>query len=102
MIRAIIFDWAGVIGSDGLWPWLAEHEPDMVSRRAYLQELCDEVDSAKISHDEFIAALAKESGMKPKDVWPSVKKEMVINHELGQIIRHLKANYKIGLLSNFT
>jgi len=102
MIKAIIFDWAGVIGADGLWPWLSMHVQDMAVRRPFFLELCDKVDSAKISHDEFIASLAKESGMEPGEVWPSVKKEMVINHDLIQIMRRLKQNYKIGLLSNFT
>ena len=102
MIKAIVFDWAGVIGVDGYWVWLIKNIPNIVDRKDYFQGLSEEVDSAKISHDEFMKILAQESKKSEEQVWEEIEKEIVLNQELITFIKKLKIKYKIALLSNFT
>ena len=33
MIKAILFDWAGVIAADGYWIWLDENIEDLESKK---------------------------------------------------------------------
>ncbi len=102
MIKAIIFDWAGVIGADGYWVWLRKNIRDLESRRDYFQDISEKVDSAEMLHADFEKKLADISGKSAIEVWQEVKREIVINRELVGIIEKLKSRYKIGLLSNFT
>lgn len=102
MIKAIIFDWAGVIGVDGLWVWMKDNVKNLEERRAYLNEINDDLDSGRMPHSEFMQYLSKESGKNPEQIWQEVKKEIVINKELVEFIKTLKPKYKVGLLSNFT
>ena len=102
MIKAIIFDWAGVFAVDGYWIWLRKNISDIENRKKYFQELSDEVDCGKISHGEFLQKLSNELGRDSNQVWQEVKKEIVLNQELITFVKKLKVKYKIGLLSNFT
>ncbi len=102
MTKAIIFDWAGVIGADGYWVWLQKNIPDINGKKDYFQELSEKVDSAQVSHKDFEKMLSEISGKPGEQVWQEVKHEIVINHDLIQIMKRLKSKYKIGLLSNFT
>ena len=102
MIKAIIFDWAGVIASDGYWIWLGKNIKDIEEKRSYFQDISEKVDSARISHNEFEEILTSISDKLEQDVWQEVKLEIIINKELLEVIKTLKNRYKIGLLSNFT
>lgn len=101
MIKAIIFDWAGVVGSDGYWIWIRENADDIDAIKEKLHAISEVADKGDISTKEFISAIAQYIG-KPVDiVWPGMKKKILINHELIAIIKRLRKQYKTALLSNF-
>lgn len=102
MIKALIFDWAGVLGKDGYWIWLKKNIDDFESRRPFFQEISDYVDSGRIPHGEFLKKLSSASGKSENQIWREVKSEIIINEELVSLVRKIKSKYKIGLLSNFT
>lgn len=102
MIKAIIFDWAGVIGADGYWVWLYENVLGSKENRSPFQELSEQVDSARISHKEFMDRLVQVSGKPADKIWQEVKATIVINTELVVFIKEIKKKYKVALLSNFT
>lgn len=102
MIKAIIFDWAGVLGTDGYWVWLKKNIENIEDRKGFFQEISEHVDSAKMPHSEFMEHLARESNKSPDQIWKEVKLEITINNDLVSLVKKLKAKYKIALLSNFT
>lgn len=102
MIKAIIFDFAGVIGADGYWVWLRTVVPDIDSQKPYFLKLSEKVDRATISNKGFLDQLSKRIGVPKETIWPAVKKHIIINKDLLEFIKSLKEKYKIGLLSNFT
>ncbi len=102
MIKAIIFDWAGVIGADGYWAWLKKDVPGSEERIDFFEKISGQVDSGELSNEEFVAILVKESGQTADMIWNQIKSETFINWELVSKIKELKGKYKIGLLSNFT
>jgi HAD superfamily hydrolase (TIGR01509 family) len=102
MIKAIIFDWAGVIGADGYWVWLAKNVPNLEKERPYFQKISEQVDGGEISNEEFVKLIGAKVNQPTEEIWRGVKAEIIINHELIDYIRQLKTEYKIGLLSNFT
>jgi len=103
MIKALIFDFAGVITlKDAYWDWLHENIKDLGSKRHIFEKLSADVDRAAITHEEFLNGFAEAAGIKAEEVWPNLKERFVPNEELIANIRELKKKYKIGLLSNFT
>lgn len=102
MIKAIIFDFAGVIGTDGYWIWLREKVKDIENQEEFFHKLGNQVDKGIISHEQFVNQLAEKSGVSKELIWPQVFERIVINFDLLGLIKELKKNYKIGLLTNFT
>ena len=49
MTKALIFDFAGVIGVDAYWVWLEENVSDLALQRDYFQAIADQVDRAEIT-----------------------------------------------------
>lgn len=97
-VRAIIFDWAGVMATEAYWIWVRKNVPDP----SPLISIDQKVDSGEMSHEAFMLLLARVSGKTQAEVWAGVKAEMILNQDLIALIRELKKKYKIGLLSNFT
>lgn len=101
MIKAIIFDLAGVIISDGYWSWLNEFVADIEKKKEFFLKQGDLVDSNEITVEEHEKAMAEAASVEWKTVWPEVKKRLVIDWEMITLISKLKRQYKIGALSNF-
>lgn len=97
-IRAIIFDWAGVMATEAYWIWVRKNITDITP----LMSVDMKLDVGEMPHEEFVALLAKLSHKTPADVWSEVKSEMILNIELIALISELKKKYKIALLSNHT
>jgi putative hydrolase of the HAD superfamily len=102
MIKALIFDFAGVIGVDAYWVWLEENVPDFALQRDYFQAISDQVDRAEIPNQEFVRLIAERVGVNSEEVWPQIYDKLVINNELVAFIEQLKKKYRIALLSNYT
>lgn len=102
MINGLLFDFAGVIGSDGHWVWLKEVLSDVEKKRASIQEIDNEVDRGSISNEVYAREMARVTGTPPERVRSETIQRVLINWELISFMKSLKKKYKIGLLSNFT
>lgn len=102
MIKAIIFDFAGVIGTDGYWVWLREKVSDIENSQSYFQDLVDEVDKGIISNQELVKTISKKVGVSGEIVRREIIEKVKINFQLLNLISRLKKKYKIGLLTNYT
>ncbi len=100
MIKAIIFDFAGVIATESFMIWLSENIPDFNNKKQIYLDLSYQVDSGKISAAEFSRILGKDTGKNPEDVWPEIFSLITINPSMIQLLKKLRKNYKIGLLTN--
>lgn len=98
MYKAIIFDFFGVIQTDPYQRWLNKHG---LKREGAFAKASNDVDKNLISWDEFFETLADSSGQRTEDIREAFyEDQLTIDQELVKLIKELKANYKIGLLSN--
>lgn len=102
MIKAVIFDFAGVVVPDVYWNWLETNVPDIARKREYFEKLSYDADRNIISTEEFEEGIAKETSLKQEEVWTIFREHFLANKDLLALIKNLKHKYKIGLLSNFT
>lgn len=102
MIKAIIFDFAGVIGSDGYWVILKERLPDIQKRKQFFHNLSIQVDDGSISNKQFASIISKELTVPENEIETEIFKRIIINKELLERIRQLRKQYKICLLTNYT
>jgi len=100
MTRAIIFDFFGVICLDLYWTWLKLHVSDLESKRDYFQELSNQLDLGKITREQFAKTLSEKTGVAEENVLVQMNQGILIDPGLIELIKVLKKNYKIGLLSN--
>ncbi len=101
MIKAIIFDFGGVITTRGYLLWMKEEIPNFESNKLFYDNLSDKYDLGIITHKEFTEIIAKESGIGKDVIWKKIFNKIFVNGELLKIINKLKKNYKIALLTNF-
>lgn len=102
MIKAILFDFAGVIATDSHQIWLKEKVPDIEKQRQYFQVLDDQADKGTITNQELVQRLSERTGVVSEKIWPEHFALTTMNTELLSYIKTLKQTYKIGLLSNYT
>lgn len=100
MIKAVIFDFAGVIASESFFLWLEENIADFKQTKQFYLDLSYKADSGQMTGNEFAAVLAKKSGVRDSDVWPQIFQRMVIDPKMLSLMIKLRKNYKIGLLTN--
>lgn len=99
MIRAIIFDCFGVLTTDAWLPFKSQyfgHDPALLEQAGDLNK---QSDSGLISYGDFLDRVGSMAGITAKQVEQAVSHNNP-NSEIFEYIRQLKANYKIGLLSN--
>lgn len=101
MIKAIIFDCFGVLTTDG---WLKFHGQfftpgtDAEREAAELNRQCD---AGLLEQPEFVRGVAVLAGVEEAVAQEIIDKGHTSNDQLFDYIReHLKARYKIGMLSN--
>ena len=97
MYKAIIFDFFGVIQADPYQRWLSKHG---FKRKGEYAEITDILDKNFISWDEFFKRLSELSGQAEAEIREAFYEDKVLDEELLNLIKQLKENYKIGLLSN--
>ncbi len=95
MIKAIIFDFYGVIRSDEYWR-LIKQDKNMVSE---FSKLADEVNLGDVSWYRFVQQLAKKTTKTVQEIISALESES-INLPLVEYIAKLHKNYKTALLSN--
>jgi len=101
MIKALIFDFGGVISTRGYLLWMKEEIPNFEKNKLFYDNLSDRYDLGMITHKEFTKIIAKESGVEKEIIWEKIFNKIKVNNELLKIIDDLKKNYKIALLTNF-
>jgi HAD superfamily hydrolase (TIGR01509 family) len=100
MTRAIIFDFFGVICPDLYWYFLGKHVKNLESKRDFFQNLSNQHDKGVLPKQEFIRAISENTGVDEKNVLAEMNGAAIVDLELTNLIRALKENYKIGVLSN--
>jgi epoxide hydrolase-like predicted phosphatase len=101
MIKAIVFDFAGVVMSEGYWLWLGENIPNLESKKDYFLSISHKVDKGDITSEEFLAKLAEASHKTNDKVWEEMNELFKVNSEMINLIESLKKSYRVTLLSNF-
>lgn len=97
-IKALLFDFAGVLGAEWKWIW-DNQEPENFS--SIKQKMFDQVDKGEITTAELIKKISQIAGIPESRVWPEIFPQIKINWELVRYIEVLRKRYKIGLLSNY-
>lgn len=97
MIRGLIFDCFGVLYVGSL-QYLRELSPP--ERHDELADLSRASDYGYVSSEEYLTQMSAIIGKSPDEVAAVMKKAHVRNESLVMLIRRLKSQYKIGLLSN--
>ncbi len=101
MIKALIFDFAGVLAVDGYWVWLNQNVPDIDRHREALFDVSVRADRGEISPDEFMRFVGSRAGTDPDEAQRGWLGKVEINRPMIRLIESLKPSYKIGLLSNY-
>ncbi len=101
MIKALIFDFGGVVTDRGYLLWMKEEIPNFEKNKLFYNDLSDKYDLGIITHKEFTEIIAKESGIGKDVIWEKIFNKIKVNSELLIIINRLKKKYKIALLTNF-
>lgn len=99
MIKAIIFDCFGVLTGD-LWKEFVASLPD--EQKPSARKLNHALDDGSLSHEEFYQQIHELTGRQPAEVEGIITSNMQKNESVLALIRELKSQYKIGLLSNIS
>ena len=102
MIKALIFDFAGVLSTEAYSLWTKEKIAQGIEDKDnFFNYISDAADRGKISTQEYSQELAKKVGITIDEVWVQISNKIKINNGLLDLISKLKKDYKIGLLSNY-
>lgn len=95
MVKAVIFDFFGVICSDEYWQTIKE-DSDISDK---FEQLSSDVNLGNISWNDFIKEIAEETG-RDADAVKKMYQEQKMNPQLLAYINQLRKSYKIALLTN--
>lgn len=96
-IRALVFDYFGVICTEQYEAWLASIKHHKTGQ---YQKLSQRTDIGELSKSGFFTGLAALSGVSAAQIEADFHHNTDIDHRLISAILQLKKKYKIGLLSN--
>jgi putative hydrolase of the HAD superfamily len=99
-VKAIIFDLYGVLGLNGWQAFKQKHFARRPEAWEHLRALGQRVDEGKASDTQLVAAVAKASGETGQLVRYQFEHTIPNVSLLKYIAEDLRADYKIGLLSN--
>src|SRR5581483_4729130 len=100
MIKAIIFDFFGVVGTRGLAQFRRDHIKGDEAKDKQIRRLKDLLNIGQIGYDDFIDGLARISGI-ARDTVLSYTEEYQPNSKLLDYIKaNLESKYKLGIISN--
>ncbi len=99
MIKAIIFDVFGVIYPQAVGNFFKDKD-HLFKNEKFLDDINVQIDLGIITRDEFFKAIEAETGISAPELQKQIDKQMEADPQLIQLIKELKGQYKIGLLSN--
>src|SRR5438046_1234430 len=100
MIKAMIFDCFGVLYANAQKMFYEKHKKLFISGYKILDELNVEIDLGRMTQPEFFKALEKETRLPADQIGNEIRGALVADQQLVDLIKKLKLNYKVGLLSN--
>jgi len=100
MIKAIIFDFFGVLVTEGFKRFCDKYFPDDKQKRRQAIDLVTAHDWGKISQKEYVSGLAELAGVSRDIVMDHMQDNQPNDALIGYIKDQLKPKYKIGVLSN--
>jgi HAD superfamily hydrolase (TIGR01509 family) len=100
VVKAVIFDFFGVLGLRGSESFRKTHFQDDKQKFAKAQTLNDEYNRGMIGYDDFIDSLAKLGEVGREEVLEFTENYQPNAELLEYIKSELKPNYKIGIISN--
>lgn len=100
MIKAIIFDFFGVLVTEGFKRFCDEYFPDRPDKRQQAVDLVTAHDRGMISQAEYVAGLAELAATDEDMVLAHMSGNRPNDMLLGYIRSELKPRYKLGVLSN--
>ena len=100
MIKAIIFDFFGVLSTEGFKRFCDTYFPDDQVRRKQAIRLVTDHDAGLITKNEYAKGLAKLAGVSLDIVAQNMGDNTPNDPLLAYIKRDLKPKYKISVLSN--
>lgn len=101
MISVIAFDFFGVLCPPMYGGVLKELFGDSEEARLRWMRMVEiELDRGDITEEEFIFRLGEATGMNPLEIKRRSYEYGVLNKQLISLIREIKKNYRIGLLTN--
>jgi FMN phosphatase YigB (HAD superfamily) len=101
MIKVILFDFAGVIGSESYFGWLKKNIPNFNNRRSEFQKIADKGDMGEVNVEEFFALIKEVTGIPSDSIWKEIYEPVTIDAELISLIHELKKKYIVVLFSNY-
>lgn len=101
MIKAIVFDFFGVLYKDAFWDYVQKNIEDYAKHDADIRQLARGVNDGSLTNEEFVAKVAEKTGDHYAQAFASIYEQQAgVNTELLQLIDRLHAGYKTGLLTN--
>ena len=100
MIKAVIFDFFGVLANEGTVSFARAHYPDDQDKRAKTGLLQDRLNLATITYDKYVTELAKLGGVDEATTREYLETHKPNRQLLDYIRDNLKPHYRIGLISN--
>lgn len=100
MIKAIIFDFFGVLVTEGFKRFCDKYFPDDKQKRRAAIDLVTAHDWGKITQAEYIIGLSELAGISQAEVTDYMQDNQPNDILLGYIKKELMPKYKIGVLSN--
>src|SRR5579872_5117908 len=101
MIKAVIFDFGGVLVNEGFWGWVKANISDWQKREEEIIGLTEKVDRGDLPYTAYSEYFGKLVGRDPQDVDKEFIDGYLGHDKVHEVVKKLKGNYKIGILSNF-
>ncbi|HXY17849.1 MAG TPA: HAD family phosphatase [Candidatus Nitrosopolaris sp.] len=100
MIKAVIFDFFGVLATEGVTSFNKDFFAGDKEKLKQIDQLVDKLNMATLGYNDFVAKVAQLAGVNEQ----IVREYMDVNHPnrplLDYIRTALKPHYKLGIISN--
>lgn len=100
MIKAVIFDFFGVLALRGTTSFRQSYFPDDQNKIRQADGLKDKLNRGDISYDGYVDGLAKVAGVNRESVLEHTENYHDNSKLISYITENLKPKYKIGIISN--
>lgn len=101
MIRAVFFDFAGVVVSEGFWDWIYKNVPHIDQIKVEIDQLSRKVDRGELPARAYETFLAEKTGKNPDTVKNEILNNYVLDKKIIVLLEKLRPKTKTAILSNF-